>query len=148
MSKQQIALLGGERDNRLALVHALALRLQDSPFCAQAIEDGAQLQSPALVLLLASSADEDAQGLRWREWLAQAGIAFSVLHGDAQARLDAAWRLVEPLLGLAPSPDSRAGSTARWRWSCDKCSDSECEHNLFKDLLQKRAKRGAADEPT
>ncbi|MBS0341845.1 MAG: hypothetical protein JSS56_15085 [Proteobacteria bacterium] len=72
----------------------------------------------------------------------QAGIGFSVLYGDAQARVDGAWRLIAPLLGLAPSQDLRAGSTSRWSWSCDKCSDPACEHRLFQDLLQGRQDAG------
>ena len=140
--KQQIALLGADRAGRQALANALAPRLQGTSFFVQAVEDSSQLQSPALVLLLASShAHGDEEGLRWREWLVQSGIAFSVLHGEAQARLDGAWRLVAPLLGLAaPSQDAGAGAKSRWTWSCDKCSDPACEHRLFQDLLQGRAK--------
>lgn len=139
--KQQIALLGADRAGRQALADALVPRLQGTSFFVQAVEDSTQLQSPALVLLLASSdAHGDEEGLRWREWLVQAGIAFSVLHGDAQARLEGAWRLVAPLLGLAaPAQDGCAGAAARWSWSCDKCSDPACEHRLFQDLLKGRA---------
>lgn len=137
--QQQIALLGADHGGRQALAHALAPRLQGSSLFAQAIEDSGQLQSPVLVLLLApSNPDGDEEGLRWREWLVQAGMAFSVLHGNAQDRLDGAWRLIAPLLGLAPSQDLRAGSTSRWIGSCDKCSDPACEHRLFQDLLQDR----------
>ena len=107
--KQQVALLGADRAGRQALANALAPRLQGTSFFVQAVEDSSQLQSPALVLLLASShAHGDEEGLRWREWLVQSGIAFSVLHGEAQARLDGAWRLIAPLLGLAAP--SQAGS--------------------------------------
>ena len=140
----QIALLGADHSGRQALLNALAPRLQGTPFDLQVIEDGAvELKSPALVLLLASpDAHGEAQDLRWRERLAQAGIAFSVLHGNAQARLDGAWRLIEPLLGIAPSPDPRAASPARWTWTCDKCSDPACEHRLFQDLVQGRRDSG------
>ena len=26
----------------------------------------------------------------------------------------------------------------RWRWPCEKCSDPDCEHRLFNDLLQSK----------
>lgn len=142
----QIALLGADHSGRQALLNELAPRLQDTPFTLQVIEDGAELPSPALVLLLASpDAHGEAEGLRWRERLAQAGIAFSVLHGDAQARLDGAWRLIEPLLGIAPSPDLQTTSAARWTWTCDKCSDPACEHRLFQDLVQGRRGGGPSE---
>ena len=148
MSSQQIALLGGDSKGRQALLNALAPRLQGTPFVAEAVELGAEMQSPALVLLLASATPQsEDEELHWRQRLMQAGIAFSVLHGDAQARLDGAWRLIEPLLGLAPSPDARSGSSAaRWTWTCDKCSDPACEHRLFQDLVQGRRDAGPGSE--
>ena len=136
----QIALLGADHRSKQDLLSALAPRLQGTPLVAQAIDDVAELQSsPGLVLLLASAdAHAEAEDLRWRERLMQKAIPFSVLHGDAQAQLDGAWRLIEPLLGVAPTPDARAGSASRWNWSCEKCSDPACEHRLFQDLLQGR----------
>jgi len=133
----QIALLGAEG---AALLRELAPRLQGTGFFAQVIDRGAMLTpAPSLVLLLAASdAAGEAQELHWREMLAQAGIGYSVLHGDEAARLDAAWRLIRPLLGQAPAPDPRGEPGTRWSWSCEKCSDPACEHRLFQDLLQGR----------
>ena len=130
-----IALLGAAHSGRHALLLELAPRLRGTALRAEVIEDEAAMRSPALVLLLApGDAGGEAEDLRWRGRLSQAGIGFSVLHGDAQAKLEGAWRLVQPLLGQTPEQD--AGS--RWTWSCDKCSDPACEHRLFQDLLQGR----------
>ena len=135
----QIALVGADLSGRQALLRELAPRLQATPFVPQLVEELAELQSPTLVLLLAADdAHAEEEDLRWRERLVTAGVAFSVLHGDAQARLEGAWQLIAPLLGIAPSPEARAGSNTRWTWSCEKCSDPACEHRLFQDLLQGR----------
>ena len=144
-----IALLGAVHSGRHALQRALALRLQGTAFCTQVIEDEAAWaaldEPPALVLLLAprdaaaGEAAGEAQDLRWRGRLAQAGIGFSVLHGNAQAQLDGAWHLVQPLLGLKPAQQpSGQLKNKRWTWSCDKCSDPTCEHQLFQDLIRSR----------
>jgi len=139
-----IAVLGAAHSGRHALQRELASRLRGTLFGAQVIEDEAELaaldEAPALVLLLAprDAADED-QDLRWRSRLAHAGIGFSVLHGNALAQLDGAWRLVQPLLGLKPAqPAHEQLQNKRWTWSCDKCSDPTCEHQSFQDLIRGR----------
>lgn len=73
------------------------------------------------------------------------GISFSVLHGDGEARLDSAWRLIQALLGLPPELAVSA-TERRWSWTCDKCSDPVCEHRLFRDLLENK-KRDQGTEP-
>lgn len=150
-----IALLGAANSGRHALLHALQPRLDGTAFEADVIEDASSLgslQRPALVLLLApQDLSGEAQVLHWRQRLVQAGLAYSVLHGDAQSRLDDAWRLIQPLLGQAPSRSNEelvAGRSARrWTWSCDKCSDPTCEHRLFQDLVQAR-RDAAGSDPT
>ena len=137
-----IALLGGAHSGRHALADALAPRLQSTGLRAQVIEDAAALaalQIPPLVLLLAPrDRAGEAEDLQWRQQLMHAGIGFSVLHGDQETRLDAAWRLIQTLLGQPlPEPAAR-GAGGRWRWACDKCSDPACEHRLFRDLLRRR----------
>lgn len=76
-----------------------------------------------------------------RAALMRAGLSFAVVHGHDGARLDNAWNAIN---SIATSPGG-TGATARfglknstWAWACDKCSDSECEHRLFSDLVAGR----------
>jgi HTH-type transcriptional repressor of NAD biosynthesis genes len=75
-----------------------------------------------------------------REQLQTLGLPYRVVYGAGPTRL------VNALLalGLAP-PDAGAQQTreqaqfdlnrGRTPWSCEKCSDPECEHKLFTGLL-------------
>lgn len=82
-----------------------------------------------------------------RAALMQAGVAFQVLHGTAQAR-EAQGRKALQALTPRRSPPSPAGgagaatcavAAVRLRaWGCEKCSDPECEHQLFQRLLASR----------
>jgi nicotinamide riboside kinase len=73
-----------------------------------------------------------------RQSLLQAGIAFSVVHGHGQQRLDNALMA----LGWPDYAQHAAGRIAphenRPQWTCEKCSDPDCEHRLFTGLLKCR----------
>ena len=146
-----IALLGAAHSGRHALADALALRLRSTPLRAEVIEDAAALaalQNPPLVLLLAPQGSTgEAEDLQWRQHLMHSGIGFSVLHGDGEARLDSAWRLIQALLGLPPAESATRTTGRPWNWTCDKCSDPACEHRLFRDLLDKKLDRGTEPAP-
>lgn len=80
-----------------------------------------------------------------RAALAQAGIAYQVIYGlgperlrNAQFALRASGRLPEGV-GLGWAPDDEAGGLRRWSWTCEKCSDPQCEHRLFTEALRLRA---------
>ena len=75
-----------------------------------------------------------------REQLQTLGLPYRVVYGAGPARL------VNALLALGlPAPDADAQQTreqaqfdlnrGRTPWSCEKCSDPECEHKLFTGLL-------------
>ena len=90
-----------------------------------------------------------------RQAMTQKQLPFKVIYGQGEARLNAALlaisqgiaNLHEPLdlkfsaPGLQPTQTQREvsqyglnqGQTA---WRCDLCSDAECEHRLFSDLLK------------
>ena len=66
-----------------------------------------------------------------RESLARASLPYRVVYGTGEERLANALAAIE----ATASPD---GAGARpWTWSCDKCSDPDCEHRLFTALLGK-----------
>ena len=90
-----------------------------------------------------------------RQAMSKRQLPFKVIYGQGEARLNAALlaisqgiaNLHEPLdlkfsaPGLQPTQTQREvsqyglnqGQTA---WRCDLCSDAECEHRLFSDLLK------------
>ena len=78
---------------------------------------------------------------RLRRTLDADGQAYRVIYGSGPERLQKALAgigrgeagdPIEPPIG----PD-RAGPV--WRWSCEKCSDPECEHRLFTERLGLRS---------
>ncbi|MDM7943190.1 MAG: ATP-binding protein [Hydrogenophaga sp.] len=74
-----------------------------------------------------------------RRELQSAAIPFQTVYGSAQARLQHALRAVGSLLGrplVAHDPLLEAGTG---RWTCENCSDPECERRLFSGLLNARS---------
>ena len=95
----------------------------DLPWVADGIQrDGALVQ-----------AQVDA---RLRAVLQGHGIRFSVVYGHSLQRCESALQAIEQakahVLG-SPNPSSQAQT--RWKWVCEKCSDAQCEHQLFTALL-------------
>lgn len=83
------------------------------------IRDGPHVREPVDSLLRAA--------------LGRAGISWRVVYGQGPARLQQA------LAGLGMDSSDPAGRPlapdAAPRWSCDKCSDPDCERRLFARLL-------------
>lgn len=87
-----------------------------------------------------------------RQALSQANIDFKVVYGQGQARVNAAMMALQD--SLPPELKSLLASLAlsdtqlqrennqfslnqgRTVWRCDLCSDADCEHKLFSDLLK------------
>lgn len=73
-----------------------------------------------------------------RRELQSAGIPFQTVYGPEAARLQHAMRAVGALLGrplVAHNPLLEAGSG---RWTCENCSDPDCERRLFSGLVSRR----------
>jgi hypothetical protein len=73
-----------------------------------------------------------------RSLLQRAGIAYHVVYGQGEQRLQGALAALRPT-GLLPAgapPREDAGTP--WVWNCDKCSDPACEHRLFSRLSKQR----------
>lgn len=66
-----------------------------------------------------------------RALLGQAGVAYRVVYGSGQERLRNALAAIDA--SLTPRGPVRA-----WVWQCDKCSDPDCEHRLFRRLAGDR----------
>jgi nicotinamide riboside kinase len=63
-----------------------------------------------------------------REALDKHGIAYRVVYGSGEERLRNALTAIDA--SLAPRSAVR-----NWIWQCDKCSDPDCEHHLFRSLV-------------
>jgi hypothetical protein len=42
---------------------------------------------------------------------------------------------LQTILHRTQKTHTRATKPSAWRWSCEKCSDSDCEHRLFSELM-------------
>jgi nicotinamide riboside kinase len=89
----------------------------DLPWVADGLQrDGPHVREPVDALV--------------RQALAKAGVAYRVVYGRGDERLRNALAAIE-----ASVPDENAKPERPWTWSCDKCSDPDCEHRLFRRLL-------------
>jgi nicotinamide riboside kinase len=105
----------------------------DIPWQADGIQrDGAQVRVPVDTLL--------------RCKLQHAGIAFDVIYGTGDQRtnraLEAIARSFKPPIATNPiapcagiTKENHANDLKRWQGRCEKCSDPDCEHQLFRSLL-------------
>jgi nicotinamide riboside kinase len=89
----------------------------DLPWVADGLQrDGPHVREPVDALV--------------REMLGKAGVSYRVVYGSGEERLRNALAAVDAT--LAPRSPKRS-----WVWQCDKCSDPDCEHRLFRGLIGK-----------
>ncbi len=74
-----------------------------------------------------------------RRELQAAGIPFQTLYGPLELRLQQALRATGNALQRPLTPEDPAWAQGRRPWNCEKCSDPDCEHRLFTQLLQQRS---------
>jgi nicotinamide riboside kinase len=92
----------------------------DLPWVADGLQrDGPHVREPVDALI--------------REALAKADVAYRVVYGQGADRLRNALAAID-----AGAPVADAAQGRPWTWSCDKCSDPECEHRLFTSKLVRR----------
>lgn len=88
----------------------------DLPWVADGLQrDGAHAREPVDALIRAA--------------LARAQVPYRLVYGSGKERL------VNALAAMGESAPSGRPSRP-WTWSCEKCSDPECEHRLFTGLLR------------
>jgi HTH-type transcriptional regulator, transcriptional repressor of NAD biosynthesis genes len=106
----------------------------DMPWEADGIQrDGAHVRAPVDALL--------------RERLQDGKISFEVIYGMSEQRLQAALRASNTTHLIANYPYLAGGeglkrsnkSAPTLIWTCDKCSDPTCEHQLFTRLTKQRS---------
>lgn len=73
---------------------------------------------------------------RVRDALQQAGVPYHLVYGDGPSRLQGALQALRAAGVLPPAAVPADGPRAAraWVWACEKCSDPECEHRLFRGL--------------
>lgn len=91
----------------------------DLPWVADGLRDGPHAQEPADKLVRAA--------------LTRARIDYKVIYGTGPERLRNALMAIDAT--LTPRQQINSDPT----WSCDQCSDPECEHRLFTGLLRSKA---------
>jgi len=143
----RVALLGGEASGKAMLAAALRQELVlHAPGVDVVIDDIPALAEPGrydLTLLLAPDPADGQRGeaadALLREALQRAGTAFQIVHGHGAVRVQQALRAIGHVIGQSLVVDDPALSVGRGRWSCENCSDPECEHRLFTGLLARGA---------
>lgn len=117
--------LAAQRRCAITLLTAL-----DIPWIADGLQrDGPQVREPVDALIRAA--------------LSGAGLSYAVVHGSGAERLASAWNAINSIAGSEGRARLRSRTDAKpsgWTWPCEKCSDPECEHRLFSDLIASRDK--------
>jgi nicotinamide riboside kinase len=93
------------------------------------VPDGLFRDGPAL---------REATDVLLRRELGAAGIPYQTLYGPLQRRVQQALRAIGGELWRTLTPEDPAWAQGRRPWTCEKCSDPDCEHRLFTQLLQQR----------
>ena len=104
----------------------------------------AQPQAICLLLGLESTTDDEAAEqahARWRSTLQVVSQSFRVIYGSRDERLANALRAIDSALAERPA------RATNWVWSCDKCSDPVCEHQLFRRLVDPAQASPPAAQP-
>lgn len=99
------------------------------------VADGLFRDSPAL---------REATDTVLRRELQGAGIPFQTVYGKGEARLQQALRCVGNALGQTLVASDPAWPQGRRPWNCEKCSDPDCEHRLFTELIEQQHARDKA----
>lgn len=79
----------------------------------------------------------DATDALLRRELQDAGLAFQTVYGHGERRLQQALRAMGTALGRSLVVEDPALANGLRPWSCDNCSDPDCEHRLFTGLLSR-----------
>jgi len=101
----------------------------DLPWQADGLQrDGPHVREPVDALVRAA--------------LARAGVAYSVVFGHGEARLQAALASVQRALEPHAAADGDVENT-RWHWHCERCGDANCERHARLPNLGVRGENGA-----
>jgi nicotinamide riboside kinase len=115
--------LAAQRSYEVTLVTAL-----DVPWVADGLQrDGPHVREPVDALL--------------RKALSRGHITYSVVYGNGAHRLANALTAIDFSLRSLATPaisDPLSSKSRSPSWTCERCSDPDCEHRLFSDLIRRR----------
>lgn len=106
-----------------------------------ATNDAVLLLAPPLGASNGSDSSAQTALMQTRQQLVAQGRAFQLLFSQGPRLLEEALTALCNSFPDAPALQARRaalrehGNLSRWSWSCEKCSDPECELRLFKGLL-------------
>jgi hypothetical protein len=132
----KVAIVGAERTGKTRLAHGLSQALSnqadivitDNPTPEQVCQYDLAL---LMGLNLPGACDADQ---RLRLTLDALNIPYAVVYGTGPLRLECALQIILHHRRNVPPLLAMQGS-ARWQWVCEKCSDADCEHQLFSSLI-------------
>jgi hypothetical protein len=147
----RIAIVGAECTGKKTLQQALITFLRTSLWdCADPVVENITtsltgLAGYDLVLLTASDLRPPVESYPAIDWAARAisdrqlravlithKIPHAVIYGEGPARTQCA---LDALAHFQKKPLPRSPHDTEWVWSCDTCSDAQCEHRIFSKLL-------------
>lgn len=138
-----VALLAGDSGSKTGLAAALRQELlRQAPDVQVVIDDNPVLAGPSrydLTLLLAPSDNPVGQAADalLRDALHSAGLAFQIVHGEGAERVKQALRAIGSAVGRSLVWDDPVLTRGRGQWTCENCSDPDCEHRLFTGLVSR-----------
>ena len=142
----RLVLLGQPEDGLAAVTEQLMASL-DTPialtFCdsPEQAPTWSSLEAGDLVLLIERS---NTTHVDWRQTLMSSGQGFQVIHPSTEPLWqELQWALghhLQRTTGHSPWP-LRREIAPRWQGVCEKCSDPECEHQLFRRLVSEKRHR-------
>ncbi|WP_395060214.1 hypothetical protein [Polaromonas sp.] len=159
-ARVHIRVLGAPGTGKTQLAAELTTALpSENPALLFAVDDNPALPLPrhgshACVTLLmgldlpapdALMAAQQAADWALRDALAFSGVNYQVVYGLGEQRLRSALSALQVGLPRASRAAEADSSRGRWVWTCDNCSDPQCERRLLSDLLA--AREGSAGAP-
>lgn len=81
---------------------------------------------------------QDAADQQLRQALTKTDFPYTVVYGTGPARLAHALEALHELAGCGNPLANSTQARRPWVWTCDTCSDPDCERRLLSDLLASR----------
>lgn len=139
----RVAVVGARGTGRSRLIGELARFFSERGLDIALLEDDTGAEVVLLAGLdLPSALGAEAQDASIRTRLQSAGVAFHVVYGTGPQRLRSALQALASAgvlaAGVVEREDDGAQARRPWTWSCEKCSDPDCEHRLFTRLREAR----------
>ena len=145
MSRLRIAILGAPQSGKTWLAQELSQALD--PEAAYAVLDNPVWPQSQVIhenrwdLILLTGLDLAGMSAqhrlidqRLRSTLAQHAMPYTTVYGSDNTRCANA---LQAIRFHFRDPATLKNTPSRWRWPCEKCSDPECEHQLFSAVLAK-----------